>query len=134
MKEIRVTVTNEAAALKISHALVCEKISFNCEAGPEDGAVFILSPDGLRFLQQNDLDDNAIVSWIPDGAAIEVSYTNWKGSTRVRKIIPQGVKFGESPYHPGKQWLLVALDPEDGQVKDFSLNTCVFDLSRLHGQ
>ncbi len=131
MKQIRVTVFDEDHALRISRALLHEKLSFTCEASPESVAVFIVSPEGLRFLQANDLDANVVVEWTPNGAPIEVSYTNWKGVTRTRKIIPQAIKYGESPYHPGRQWLLVALDPEDDQVKDFSLNTCVFDLSRL---
>lgn len=59
-----------------------------------------------------------------------VRYTNWRGETRVRQIVPLKVHFGSTNWHPKPQWLLNALDPEDGTVKDFALAGC--DFVNLH--
>jgi hypothetical protein len=57
---------------------------------------------------------------------IPVNYVNWKGSERVRQIVPISVRFGSTEFHPVPQWLLKALDPEDNQEKEFALSQCDF--------
>lgn len=44
------------------------------------------------------------------GQAVEILYTNWRGETAVRRIIPARLWFGETEWHPGSQWLLDAVD------------------------
>lgn len=51
----------------------------------------------------------------------QIEYTNWKGSTRVRYIIPIKLTFGRTEYHPQDQWLVQACDCEDRQMKHFAL-------------
>lgn len=67
-----------------------------------------------------------------DVPMIDVVYTNWSGKTRQRKIIPLAIKFGSSTFHPTDQFLLYALDPEDGVAKEFALKDCNFPCMRPH--
>lgn len=60
------------------------------------------------------------------GRAVFVFYRNWRGDERTRNIIPLGTRFGSSSYHPKPQWILSAIDPEDGIIKDFALKDCNF--------
>jgi hypothetical protein len=50
------------------------------------------------------------------------TYTNWRGQTRLRLLIPVRLYWGSTQYHPEPQWLLEAVDAETGQVKDFALS------------
>lgn len=52
----------------------------------------------------------------------QIDYTNWRGERRVRQILPTGqLEFSNTEYHPESQWLLEAVDVEDGKVKLFAL-------------
>jgi len=41
---------------------------------------------------------------------VNIVYTNYRGETRVRKIIPVKLWFGKTKWHPEEQWLLDAYD------------------------
>lgn len=43
---------------------------------------------------------------------LKVRYTNWRGETAERAIIPLEVYFGSTEYHPREQWLLRVWDVE----------------------
>jgi hypothetical protein len=49
-------------------------------------------------------------------------YTNWRGQTRERWLIPVYLWWGATEWHPEPQWLLHALDCAEGKVKDFALS------------
>ena len=52
----------------------------------------------------------------------QIDYTNWRGERRVREIYPTGyLEFSNTEYHPETQWLIEAVDVEDGKVKLFAL-------------
>ena len=59
---------------------------------------------------------------------IKMLYTNYKGETRVRNIIPEKVYYGSTRWHPVEQWFLRAIDceTEDQELKDFALADCDF--------
>jgi hypothetical protein len=57
---------------------------------------------------------------------IRVSYRNWRGETRVRALSPIGVRFGTSEWHKTPQNLLIAVDLENGVIKEFALADCNF--------
>lgn len=40
--------------------------------------------------------------------------------------MPLSVGFGTSEWHQGTQWILTALDVEDGQIKEFALRDMNF--------
>ena len=46
------------------------------------------------------------------GQPIKVRYTNYRGETAVRTIIPLKIYWGSTEYHPTEQWLLEVLDVE----------------------
>jgi hypothetical protein len=55
------------------------------------------------------------------GDPVTLTYTNWRGETAQRTIVPQRVWFGLTDWHPEPQWLLTALDAEKGAERDFAL-------------
>jgi predicted DNA-binding transcriptional regulator YafY len=52
---------------------------------------------------------------------IKICYTNYRGETSIREIIPQKVWFGSTEWHPENGWLLNAFDVEKGADRSFSL-------------
>ena len=65
---------------------------------------------------------------MPD--AIMVRYTNWRGETRTREVMPTGApRWGATDWHPQPGWLLPVLCFEpDGTTKEreFALADCDF--------
>lgn len=57
----------------------------------------------------------------PVAVPVTLTYTNWRGETAERTIIPQGIWFGSTDWHPEPQWLLKAIDTEKGAERDFAL-------------
>ncbi len=52
---------------------------------------------------------------------VRILYTNHRGSTAWRVIEPQSLYLGESPWHAGIQYLLLALDVEKNAPRDFAM-------------
>jgi len=52
---------------------------------------------------------------------VKIVYTNYRGETRVRTILPDRIEFGTTQWHPEPQWLLHALDTEKGGARTFAL-------------
>jgi len=52
---------------------------------------------------------------------VKILYTNYRGETAVRSIIPHKVWFGGTDWHPGAQWILDAFDVEKGADRSFAL-------------
>jgi predicted DNA-binding transcriptional regulator YafY len=52
---------------------------------------------------------------------IKILYTNYRNETKVRTIIPIKIWFGETDWHPEKQWLLDAYDLEKEAERSFAL-------------
>ncbi len=50
-----------------------------------------------------------------------IVYTNHRGETAIRRIIPQGIIFGCTEWHPRDQWLLQAFDLEKRADRVFAL-------------
>ena len=58
---------------------------------------------------------------VQPGAPVTLTYTNWKGETAQRTIIPRRVWWGSTEWHPEPQWLLTAFDVDKGSERDFAL-------------
>ena len=58
---------------------------------------------------------------VEDAKAIRILYTNYRGETSLRTIVPDKIWFGTTEWHPGSQWLLDALDLEKGQNRSFAM-------------
>lgn len=52
---------------------------------------------------------------------VEIVYTNYKGKTATRRIIPERMYYGKTEYHPEEQWLLVAHDVEKKAQRTFAV-------------
>lgn len=53
--------------------------------------------------------------------SVVLTYTNYRGETAERRIIPFEVWFGSTEWHPEPQWLLRAYDCEKKAERDFAL-------------
>ena len=51
-----------------------------------------------------------------------ITYTNWRGETAERRIIPIKFHVAETSWHPGPQWLLKALDVDRDLERDFAVS------------
>ena len=58
-------------------------------------------------------------------------YRNYKGDVALRTVIPEKVWYGETIYHPGKQWFMTAFCHDREERRDFALRDCIFHLSSL---
>ena len=55
------------------------------------------------------------------GVPHRVVYTNWRGETAERTIVPINIWYGISEYHEGEQWFVKAVCRERGEVRDFAM-------------
>jgi hypothetical protein len=64
---------------------------------------------------------------------INVSYTNWRGVTSVRRVLLGDVRFGTTEWHEEPTWLIKAFDLDHpAQIwKDFDLLKCDFNREEL---
>ena len=53
--------------------------------------------------------------------AIKVIYTNWRGETAQRLIIPISIYWGKTEWHPEEQWLMNVWDVERGAYREYAL-------------
>lgn len=60
-------------------------------------------------------------------------YTNYKGETEVRHVIPERVWFGVTPYHPDPQWFLGAFDLDRKADRNFAFKDVVRPAMGLTG-
>lgn len=57
----------------------------------------------------------------PEVEPVTLIYTNWKGETGPRRIIPRRIWWGSTEWHPEPQWLITAFDMEKEAERDFAL-------------
>ena len=57
----------------------------------------------------------------PDQKTITILYTNYKGQTDCRDIIPERIWFGSTEWHPEEQWLLDAHDLGKDALRNFAM-------------
>lgn len=50
-----------------------------------------------------------------------INYTNWKGVTAFRRIIPKKIFFGSTEWHKEEQWLLEAYDVDKNADRSFAV-------------
>lgn len=55
------------------------------------------------------------------GTTVSIVYTNYRGETGERNIIPKKIWFGATEYHPEPQWLLEALDVAKNEDRNFAM-------------
>ena len=52
---------------------------------------------------------------------VSIVYTNYRGETNERKIVPKKLWFGSTEYHKEKQWLLDAFDMNKKAERTFAI-------------
>jgi hypothetical protein len=50
-----------------------------------------------------------------------IDYTNWRGERSLRRIMPMGIQWTSSEWHPEEQWLLVARDLVKNEPRMFAM-------------
>jgi len=53
--------------------------------------------------------------------AVRVVYTNWRGETAERTIVPVEIYWGKTEWHPEEQWLLTVWDVERNAERCYAL-------------
>ncbi len=53
--------------------------------------------------------------------AVRILYTNHRGDTAWRRIVPESIQWGSTDWHPEPQWLLWAFDLDRDAVRTFAL-------------
>jgi predicted DNA-binding transcriptional regulator YafY len=53
--------------------------------------------------------------------AVIIRYTNYRGETADRKIVPKTIRFASTEWHPEPQWLLDAFDIEKQADRSFAM-------------
>lgn len=56
-----------------------------------------------------------------ENKTVKILYTNWKGETRERSIIPISIEYKSTEWHKEKQWILKALDIEKNEQRGFAI-------------
>jgi len=64
---------------------------------------------------------------------MNVSYTNWRGETSVRRVILGALRFGTTEWHQEPTWLISAFDLDHpAQIwKEFDLSKCDFNREEI---
>ncbi len=52
---------------------------------------------------------------------ITINYTNYRGETANRQVLPLRIWFGATEWHPEPQWLLDAVDIEKNVERSFAV-------------
>ena len=51
---------------------------------------------------------------------VKILYTNYRGETKIRKIVPKEIVFISNEWHKEKQWCLIALDLDKQAERTFA--------------
>ena len=57
-----------------------------------------------------------------DADHLHIFYTNHRGESGERRIIPISVRWGSTQWHPETQWLLRAIDVDKGEEREFAMS------------
>ncbi len=53
---------------------------------------------------------------------VKILYTNWKGETAYRNIIPKSIEFKSTQWYKQEQWILNAYDMDKQADRGFAIN------------
>jgi len=56
---------------------------------------------------------------------LRFGYTNWQGRNSERRVRPISVRYGQSKWHPRDGWLMLALDLDKNEEREFSMRDMV---------
>jgi predicted DNA-binding transcriptional regulator YafY len=53
--------------------------------------------------------------------SVKIIYTNFRGETGIRNILPKEIFFDSNEWHKEDQWLLLAYDLDKGEDRTFAI-------------
>lgn len=56
---------------------------------------------------------------------VTIRYTNYRGETGVRRIIPIEIRFVSTEWHPEPQWVMEAYDVDKGAQRSFAIKDII---------
>lgn len=62
------------------------------------------------------------IQTVNDSMEVRIRYTNHRGQTKDRRIIPEKIEFEMTQWHPKAQWILHAFDIDKNAKRSFALN------------
>jgi predicted DNA-binding transcriptional regulator YafY len=65
-----------------------------------------------------------------DTRFVQFRYTNHRGETRLRRVVPRRIEFIATDWYPEPQWILFALDIDKAAERGFAM-TRVHDWQQL---
>jgi len=75
-------------------------------------ALLRVAADALTAADSSSPADDSLSGPYGPERVLEIVYTNWRGETAVRRIIPVGLRFAATQWHPAEQYLIDALDAD----------------------
>lgn len=86
-------------------------------------SILIFLTVGVSMLTQGEtsLFNNPVLGTKEAKHPIKVRYTNYRGETAIRTIIPLRFYVGATQYHPKEQWLLEVWDVERDALRVYAL-------------
>jgi hypothetical protein len=79
------------------------------------------SPSTRHYQEGQRLSEQTIDLPINPTRMLTFTYTNYEGVTYRRTATPHSVRFGTSDWHAEPQWLLVAMDHDKRQLREFAM-------------
>ena len=61
------------------------------------------------------------MSGIDPKKLVVIRYTNYRGETAVRRIVPIQIHFTSTEWHPEPQWVMEAFDLDRGAERSFAM-------------
>lgn len=58
---------------------------------------------------------------IDEKLVVNIRYTNHRGETATRRILPHRIRFDSTEWHPERQWLLDAFDLDRQAERSFAM-------------
>lgn len=52
---------------------------------------------------------------------VRILYTNYRGATSLRRVVPDRIRFASTEWHPEAQWLLDAFDIDKNAMRSFAM-------------
>ena len=52
---------------------------------------------------------------------VRIRYTNYRGETAMRRVVPRVIHFTSNEWHPEPQWIMEALDLDRGEERSFAI-------------
>ena len=56
---------------------------------------------------------------------LRFEYKNWQGQTAIRTVMPIGVWYGKTEFHPEEQYFLKAMDVDKGEERNFAVKDII---------